>query len=184
MNQLCQKLKLRPNLSRPFITDLTFISERKKGNVERQVVNEVPSKANLDMTSVVGAHGLRISVQVWIYKLTTQSLENMFLNADTSIAAADIENITQARDAEVKFELNKIIDKSLSEWPEQDEVPQLKLDLQTESSTRLEQIYEEMKDMMPTPVIEEEKKEATSIPVQEIMQQQPPVRAAAPAKPT
>ena len=42
----------------------------------------------------------------------------MFLNADTSIAAADIENITQARDAEVKFELNKIIDKSLSEWPE------------------------------------------------------------------
>ena len=71
------------------------------------------------------------------------------MNSDTSIALADITNVSQAHDIEVKAELSKIIDKSLSEWPEQGEVAQLKQELHTESTDKLEIVYEEIKDIVP-----------------------------------
>ena len=51
----------------------------------------------------------------------------------------------------MKAELSKIIDKSLSEWPEEGEVAQLKQDLHTESMGKLEIVYDVIKDMPPVP---------------------------------
>ena len=49
----------------------------------------------------------------------------------------------------MKAELSKIIDKSLSEWPEECEVAQLKQDLHIESMGKLEIVYDEINDIVP-----------------------------------
>ena len=71
------------------------------------------------------------------------------MDSETSVAIAEITNVSQAHDTEVQAELSKIIDKSLSEWPEEGEVAQLKQELHTESMGKLEIVYDEIKDMMP-----------------------------------
>ena len=74
--------------------------------------------AGIDIKSVTDSQGPGISVQVWIYKLQTPSLNDLYMSSETSIAMADITNISSGRGDEIQAELNKIIDKSLTEWPE------------------------------------------------------------------
>ena len=72
---------------------MSAIAESKKGNVQRQVVNEVLSNADIDIDSVIDAQGVGLNVQVWIYKLTTPSLADLHMSSDTSIAMAAIANV-------------------------------------------------------------------------------------------
>ena len=93
MYLLNRKLKLRPNLSKPFIQDVTSISERKKGNIQTQFVDEAVANAYIDINSIFDSQGPGISVQVWIYKLTTPSLSDLYMGSTTSFASASVMNV-------------------------------------------------------------------------------------------